>query len=913
MRSFAASLALSFTALTGSAVFALTDNFDTDPRANPEWELYEPVPGATYESDGGFFRVTLPAGVNLDHWVASDRGIQLRRADMPENFVIETHVSHAGSGDPAAPLFPPVDESYLANIIVYFSTFDLYHFGPQRGGTSLVLQRSGTGPLCPVVDTGVYELSLQVKKAGTKYFFSWRATDADPWSQVCTLTAAEPPQYVGVILKSWEPVISLQETFDFDYFKIEEVGAEVPTLTAPCPIPDPDAAWIGMPYVRQVRATGIPVPDVVVKRGPEGLAYDPFREVLDGWTPTDFGKETIELEASSARGNDTLKWQAEVHAPSLIHDDEFDEDPRENLDFWELYEPQTGITYSLVDLDLDGGSRWWRMDVPLTGDLGRNFDTWSTVDYAPQLRRVVDDAEADFLIETRVRIDPETPPPAADEFLSGLLLYFSTFDIIHWNIGQERTIAGQRTNLFLERSGINNMAHGLVNGLLQGVPVRLRIEKRCHHYAFLYQGDEDAEWTLAGTYETDTPLAYVGLVMKTWGDGSRFVTDFDYFDYVEPGPRASFTAAPQEGPEPLTVSFDGSASSSASGPIAEHRWDFGDGATATGPVQSHTYARLGRYLATLTVTDSTGDKGASSKTIDVQFRREDVSPWISRDVGDPLPTVEGGARLEAGGCMAIYAGGKDIGSRADQFHFVHEPLEGDAAVVARISSAALLASAKVGVMLRESLDPGARHASMFVANFPLGAKFSFVRREEPGATTKPAKSSTEPAIFPNAWVKIERKGAEVIGSWSLDGAAWNELSRAPVALPAAVLGGIAATARDTTDAGLALQATLCDISVVGGRTTGPVFHRGDADSNGVLQLTDAIRILGFLFLGGIAPTCMDAGDADDNGTLQLTDAIRILGFLFLGGVPPSPPGPPPEACGEDPPGGALGCVEYTGC
>jgi hypothetical protein len=94
----------------------------------------------------------------------------------------------------------------------------------------------------------------------------------------------------------------------------------------------------------------------------------------------------------------------------------------------------------------------------------------------------------------------------------------------------------------------------------------------------------------------------------------------------------------------------------------------------------------------------------------------------------------------------------------------------------------------------------------------------------------------------------------------------------------------------------------------------PLFHRGDADASGVLELTDAIRVLGFLFLGTAAPGCFEAADADDNGEVQLTDAVRVLNFLFAGGPPPSPPGPPPEPCGPDPQGSAaLGCVEYAGC
>jgi hypothetical protein len=86
---------------------------------------------------------------------------------------------------------------------------------------------------------------------------------------------------------------------------------------------------------------------------------------------------------------------------------------------------------------------------------------------------------------------------------------------------------------------------------------------------------------------------------------------------------------------------------------------------------------------------------------------------------------------------------------------------------------------------------------------------------------------------------------------------------------------------------------------------GPLFVRGDADTNGTVELTDAVRILNFLFLGiGLLP-CGDAADADDNGQHELTDAVRILNYLFLGTgrIPaptPSMPRYPVADCGEDP-------------
>lgn len=82
--------------------------------------------------------------------------------------------------------------------------------------------------------------------------------------------------------------------------------------------------------------------------------------------------------------------------------------------------------------------------------------------------------------------------------------------------------------------------------------------------------------------------------------------------------------------------------------------------------------------------------------------------------------------------------------------------------------------------------------------------------------------------------------------------------------------------------------------------TDPVFHRGDADGSGEINVTDAIFKLGFLFLGGPEPQCLDAADANDDGQLNITGGIYILNWLFLGGPVPPAPGPTSEPCGPDP-------------
>lgn len=85
----------------------------------------------------------------------------------------------------------------------------------------------------------------------------------------------------------------------------------------------------------------------------------------------------------------------------------------------------------------------------------------------------------------------------------------------------------------------------------------------------------------------------------------------------------------------------------------------------------------------------------------------------------------------------------------------------------------------------------------------------------------------------------------------------------------------------------------------------PTFIRGDANDDGDVDLSDAVTILGDLFLGTPADApCLDALDADDTGEVEITDAIYLLDALFTGGDDPPPPFPDP---GIDPTLDPLGC------
>ena len=85
------------------------------------------------------------------------------------------------------------------------------------------------------------------------------------------------------------------------------------------------------------------------------------------------------------------------------------------------------------------------------------------------------------------------------------------------------------------------------------------------------------------------------------------------------------------------------------------------------------------------------------------------------------------------------------------------------------------------------------------------------------------------------------------------------------------------------------------------------FIRGDANRDALVDISDAVFTLSYLFLGGALPTCEDAVDSDNNGELELTDAVYLLTHIFLGTQ--APPEPYPVA-GADRTGDSLGCSGF---
>jgi hypothetical protein len=148
---------------------------------------------------------------------------------------------------------------------------------------------------------------------------------------------------------------------------------------------------------------------------------------------------------------------------------------------------------------------------------------------------------------------------------------------------------------------------------------------------------------------------------------------------------------------------------------------------------------------------------------------------------------------------------------ADCIHFVYKRLTGDGAITAKLNALTNFHKwGGAGVMIRTSLeDTGLNLSSHVIAED--GVLKAAVHLRQTVAPTGYAVKTSEPLALP-IWFRVERKGDELIGSYSVDGTTFNELSRIQLSLGAELLAGFAVWNRYIDG-----QASFTDASV----TTAP--------------------------------------------------------------------------------------------
>jgi regulation of enolase protein 1 (concanavalin A-like superfamily) len=176
------------------------------------------------------------------------------------------------------------------------------------------------------------------------------------------------------------------------------------------------------------------------------------------------------------------------------------------------------------------------------------------------------------------------------------------------------------------------------------------------------------------------------------------------------------------------------------------------------------------------------------------------APQQTADIG--APAIAGSATYSAGS-YTIKAAGADIWGTADQFRYVYQPMTGDVDIKVRVASITMAhAWSKVGVMVREDLTAGSRHATALTS---AGNGYAFQRRIDPnGYTTHTSGGSGAPP----GWVRLVRTGDRFEAFRSADGNTWTSMGTDTVPMASAVYVGIAVTSHNVTTATTAMVDSL---------------------------------------------------------------------------------------------------------
>ena len=163
------------------------------------------------------------------------------------------------------------------------------------------------------------------------------------------------------------------------------------------------------------------------------------------------------------------------------------------------------------------------------------------------------------------------------------------------------------------------------------------------------------------------------------------------------------------------------------------------------------------------------------------------------------------------GTYTMTGSGADIWGTADQFHFAFKTLTGAGTIIARINSVQNThAWAKAGVMIRETLDAGSKHA--FACVTP-GNGVAFQGRT---GTDSASFSTNQTDVTAPHWVKLERDAAGNFAvSHSANGSTWQSVANAvPVNTPMSsnVYIGLALTSHDAAQT---CEATFSNVSTTG--------------------------------------------------------------------------------------------------
>ena len=310
--------------------------------------------------------------------------------------------------------------------------------------------------------------------------------------------------------------------------------------------------------------------------------------------------------------------------------------------------------------------------------------------------------------------------------------------------------------------------------------------------------DQTYYWQINEVNEGEVPSTWEGDISAFSTRLSRVVDDFEGYTNTSPD-------------RPFQTWLDGFGYS------ADEFFPAGYGGNGTGSGIGHDIWSLGSpyYDGDIMEKDSvnggaqsapiyygTGDKTTSEvdRTFDVpqDWTTNGIQELVVHYQGFPEPLIQ-----DPNGAFRLSACGDNMMANnvtADGCRFVYKPLSGDGSIIARLESHPHVHNwGRVGVMIRENLDPGSAGVSLYDAGangLRIGSRgLAFAAANHTGGSTM--GDQQEPV-----WLKLERTGENINAFYTPDPATqdWIPVDGNPrtIAMGNNVLVGLALTSRYST-------------------------------------------------------------------------------------------------------------------
>ncbi|MEY2409635.1 MAG: acid phosphatase type 7 [Verrucomicrobiota bacterium] len=213
-----------------------------------------------------------------------------------------------------------------------------------------------------------------------------------------------------------------------------------------------------------------------------------------------------------------------------------------------------------------------------------------------------------------------------------------------------------------------------------------------------------------------------------------------------------------------------------------------------GTVQSVSVINLApgsTYFFALKTTDESNNVSRLSNVVSTTLPGL-PAPWINTDIG---AVGLAGRAGYSNNTFTVIGAGADIASKADSFHFLYQPANGDCEIIARVTGIQnTSSSAKGGVMIRETLTNNAPFASTLLTP---NKKMEWLYRSSSGNSAS-SSSASGSFVPPASWVRLTRTNTTFTSYSSSDGLTWKKISSKNITMRTNVFMGIAVTSKKTS-------------------------------------------------------------------------------------------------------------------